>query len=153
MFPGEDMPKNTITTRPINENEDFLRRKFYETIVAQNELLDKISERLITLELAVPSLYVTILRLVRGDNGVLVINYALYTTFACWLVSLILTMMALFPRKWKVDLSIIRQDPDKLNDGLGIEDFYEKSANYKRVLLVFSSIIFFSGVFFILFAI
>lgn len=147
------MPKNTITTRPINENEDFLRRKFYETIVAQNELLDKISERLITLELAVPSLYVTILRLVRGDNEVLVINYALYTTFACWLVSLILTMMALFPRKWKVDLSIIRQDPDKFKDGLGIEDFYEKSANYKRVLLVFASIIFFSGVFFILFAI
>jgi hypothetical protein len=147
------MYKNTITTRPLTDNEEFLRRKFYEAIVVQIETLDKICERLITLELAVPSLYVTILKLIRGDGGILTINYALYISFSCWLVSLILTMLALLPRKWKVDLSILRQDPGKLSDGLGIEDFYEKSASYKLYLVAFSCVLFFGGIFFLIFTV
>ena len=147
------MSKDSIITRPLNENEEFLRKNFYESIVMQNEILDKICERLVTLELTVPSLYAAIIRLVHGNNGVVIINSALYITFACWFISLILIMMALLPRRWKVDPSVIRQNPHNLSDGLGIEDFYEKSANYKHWLIILSSAIFFLGVFFALFTI
>ena len=130
----------------------MLREKFYASIAAQSDLMDKLSERLFTLELAIPGVYATALKLIRGDKATVNVNAALYVTFACWLIALILTLMALTPQKWKVDVSILKQDPQKFDDeGLGIEDFYEKSANYKRELVIASSIAFFVGIFSALF--
>jgi hypothetical protein len=141
------MPNKVISTRPLNENEKLLREKFYASIVAQSDLMDRLSERLLTLELAIPGLYATALKLLRGDKAAVTINAALYITFACWLIALVLTLMALTPRKWKVDVSILKQDPQKFDEALGIEDFYEKSANYKRELIIASSVAFFIGIF------
>ena len=145
------MTDKPIATRPVNENEKLLRTKFYESIAAQSDLMDKLSERLFTLELAIPGVYATALTLIRGNKATVNVNAALYVTFACWLVALILTLMALTPQKWKVDVSILKQDPKKFDEGLGIEDFYEKSANYKRELVIASSIAFFIGIFSALF--
>lgn len=141
------MPNTPLPTRPLTENEKLLREKFYESIAAQSDLMDKLSERLLTLELAIPGLYVTALKLVNGDKATVTVNAALYTTFACWLLALIFILMALTPKKWKVDPSILKQDPQKFDEALGIEDFYEKSANYKRELVIASSVAFFIGIF------
>jgi hypothetical protein len=150
---GLNMSEKPIPTHPLNDNEKMLREKFYESIVAQSDLLDKLSERLLTLELAIPGLYATALKLMRGDKAIVTVNVALYITFACWLLALILTLMALTPKKWKVDPSILKQDPNKFDQALGIEDFFEQSALYKRRLMIASSVLFFVGIFSAIFTI
>lgn len=141
------MSNKPISIRPLNDNEKFLREKFYEAIVVQNELLDKWSERLVTLELAIPSLYVSVLKLVAEDKAIMMVNAVLYSTFGCWLLALTLTLVALFPKKWKVVPTVLKQDPAKMaKEGLGIADFFEKSADYKRGLLVASSVLVFAGI-------
>lgn len=141
------MRKQIVPTRPLSDNENKLREKFYESITAQSELMDKLGERLLTLELAIPGLYATVLKLLHGDNATLVPNAALYITFGCWLLALLLTMLALTPKKWRVDRSVLKQDPEKPDAGLGVEDFFTQSALYKRRWLFASALFFFAGIF------
>jgi hypothetical protein len=136
-----------IPTRPVTKDENLLRQKFYENIASQSDLMDKLSERLLTLELGIPGLFATVLKLTRGEDAILPINMALNLAFAFWLFALILTLMALTPKKWIVDDTIMKQDPNKLAEGLGIEDYFEQSALYKRRLVVASSVLFFAGIF------
>jgi hypothetical protein len=143
------MAKATISTRPVGENENLLRKKFYENIAAQSDLMDKLAERLLTLELGIPGLFATVLKLTRGDDATLPINAALNTAFALWFLALVLTLIAIVPRKWNVDVGVMKQDPKKFSsEGYGIEDFFAQSALYKRRLLITSSIVFFAGIFF-----
>ena len=80
------------------------------------------------------------------------INTAMYVAFALWLLALILILFALTPRKWRVDPTILKQDPNKFSDGLGIEDYFTRSAIYKRRLIFASSLLFFVGIFTTIFA-
>ena len=135
-----------IPTIPLSDNEQFLRKKFYENIAGQSDLMDKISKHLLTLELAIPGLYATVLKLIHGEDATIILQPALYITFACWLAALLLTLIALTPRKWTVDPSILKQDPQKFSEGLGLEDFYQQSALYKRRLVIASSVLVFAGI-------
>lgn len=145
------MAKKPILAVPVSENENLLRKKFYESIAAQSDLMDTLGERLLTLELGIPGLFATVLKLTRGDSATLPINAALNLAFALWLLALILTLMALTPKKWTVDEDLLKQDPEKFSEGLGIVDFFEQSALYKRRLIVASSVLFFAGIFSALF--
>jgi len=136
-----------ISTRPVNENEKLMRQKFYESIVGQGELMDKLSERLLTLELGIPGLYATVLKLVGGDGATVRINTAFFVTFVCWIIALGLTLLALTPQKWIVDVNLLKQDPEKFNEALGIEDFFNQSALFKRRMITTSSVFFFIGIF------
>lgn len=147
------MPEKPLPTRPPTEEENTLRKKFYENIASQSDLMDKLAERLLTLELGIPGLFATVLKLTRGDDATLTINAALNLAFALWLAALVLTLLALTPRKWIVDTSLLKQDPKKLSESLGIEDFFTQSALHKRKLLTFSSLLFFAGIFAALFTI
>jgi hypothetical protein len=140
------MSNQTISTRPLSDQQKLMREKLYECITGQSDLMNKLSERLLTLELAIPGLYVTVLKLVRREYATVIANSAFYVTFGCWLAALILTLMALTPKKWVVDPEILKQDPKKLSEGLGIEDFFERSALYKRRLVIASSVLFFVGI-------
>lgn len=139
------MSKKPTSTRPVREEEDLLRNKFYESIAMQSDLMDKLSGQLLTLELAIPGIYATALKLVAGDDATLAINLAFYLTVAFWLLALLLTFVALTPRNWVVETDVLKQDPKKMDDALGIEDFFNKSAQYKRRLVIASSVLFFSG--------
>ena len=141
------MSNKPIPTRPITDNENLLRQKFYESFAAQSDLMDKVSKRLLTLELAIPGLYATVLKLVSGEKGTVRVNTAFYVTFTCWLLALIFTLIALVPKNWTVDPSLLKQDPRKYSEGIGIEDFFVKSAHYKRRLLIVSSMLLFAGIF------
>ena len=147
------MSDQPISTRPVSDHEKLLRQKFYESVTAQSDLLDKLGERLLTLELAIPGLYATALKLVSGDKATLFIGAALYVTFTCWLIALALTLAALTPKKWQVDPAILKQDPQKFSEGLGLDDFFEQSATRKRRLLMVSSVVFFAGIFSAIFTI
>lgn len=131
----------------LDENEELLRKKFYESIAAQSDLMDKLAERLLTLELGIPGLFATVLKLIRGEAATLTVNPALYLAFGLWLLALALTLAALTPRAWTVDVSVLKQDPKKFSEGLGIQDYFEQSARYKRRLFMASSLLFFAGIF------
>lgn len=135
-----------VSTRPLNDHEKLLITKFYESIAAQSEQLDKLGEKLLTLQLAIPGLYATALKLVSGDDAVVTTNNAFYLTFLFWGLALLVTVMALTPKKWKVDTTILKQDPEKLSTVLGIEDFFNETALYKRRRLILSSFLFFAGI-------
>ena len=142
------MSNKPISTRPLSENEELLRQKFYESITAQSDLMDKLSAQLLTLELTIPGLFATVLKLIAGDKATVSLSPAFYGTFAFWLLALALTLVALIPRKLAVDPTVLIQDPQKIAaDGLGIQDFFERSAQYKRRLVIASSTLFFVGIF------
>ena len=141
------MNSKPISTRPLTDNEKLLREKFYESLAAQSDLVDKLGERLLTLELAIPGLYATVVKLIAGDKATIIVNTAFYLAFGCWLLALLLTLAALTPKKWVVDTTILKQDPAKYAEALGIEDFFERSASYKRTLVIVSSVLFFAGIF------
>jgi len=142
------MAKNILPTRPPAPGEKLLRDKFYESVAAQDELMSKLAGQLLTLELAIPGLYATALKLVRGGQAVLLpLTVWFYLTYACWLAALGVTLYALFPKNWRVDPEIMRQNPEKFAEALGIEDFFRKTAEHKRWLLIVSSGFFFAGIF------
>jgi cytochrome c biogenesis factor len=123
-----------------------MRQKFYESLAAQSDLMDKVSAQLLTLELAIPGLYAAVLKLVSGDKATVALSPFFYLTFACWLLVLALTLVAIIPKKWKVNPELLRQTPQKMAAELGIEDFFEKSAERKRGLIIASSLLFFAGI-------
>ncbi|MCB8953744.1 MAG: hypothetical protein H6650_17190 [Ardenticatenales bacterium] len=137
------MDDQPIITRPLNSSEKILRDKFYERYAAQSELMDKLGQQLVTLELAIPGLYATVLKLTQGEKAVVTVDKWLYITFGCWFLALLLTLISLIPRNWRVDPKVFKGDPVKQDEPLGLEAFFHKSAQYKRRLLI-ASITFFT---------
>ena len=140
------MTNQPLTTRPPDSYGKKLREKYAESFANQSDLMDKLAQQLLTLELAIPGLYATVLKLIRGDGATVPVNNILYGTFALWIVALGLTLAALMPREWKVDPTIMEQDPKSITGALGIKDFFAKSARYKRNLLFVATILFFLGI-------
>ena len=144
------MSHPTLPTRPVGSNETTLRDKFAESVAGQSDLMDKLGQQLITLELAIPGLYATVLKFTRGDAATAARNQWLYLAFGCWFLALVLTLASLVPRHWRVDPTILRQDPEQ-NPGqksevLGLEDFFYKSARYKCWLIIPACVLFLLGV-------
>ena len=135
-----------ISTRRPSDIEKILKDKYAESIAAQSDQMDNLGRQLIAIELAIPGLYATVLKLIGGANATLSAGPVFYITFICWFAALLLTLISLIPRKWKVDRNIMKQDPDEQTDVPGIEDFFQKSAQYKRRFLIAASLLFFCGV-------
>ncbi len=140
------MTDQPLTTRPPDIYEEKIKEKYAESFANQSDLMDKLAQQLLTLELAIPGLYATVLKLIRGDKATAPVNNMLYVTFALWVVALGLTLMVLMPRRWKVNPEIMLQDPQSTTGELGIKDFFAKSASYKRNLLITATILFFLGI-------
>lgn len=133
------------TPRPPTSSETLLRAKFAESIAAQSELMDKFAGQLITVELAVPGIYVSVLKLTAGDGATAPLDGWGWATLICWFAALILALVSLLPRAWKVDPTILKADPHAKDGVLGIEDFFRRSAAYKLSLLFPSALLFAIG--------
>jgi hypothetical protein len=140
------MTDEPISTRPKAGSEKVLQDKFAENIAGQSDLMDRLGQQLLTLELAIPGLYAAVLKLISGDKATLEVNFALYLTFGCWFIALLLTLISLVPRNWQVNPTILKQSPVKGSKELGLEDFFYQTARYKRRLLIAASLLFFGGV-------
>jgi hypothetical protein len=147
------MSEKPIITRKLTEEEKTLQQKFAETISAQGDLMDKMSEHLLTLELAIPGVYATVLKLISGNNAVVKLNFWFYLTFILWGCALVCTILALIPKKYFVDPFLFKQDPSIKSETLGIEDFFYQSARYKLGWIIASTLLFFVGTFCIVFTI
>lgn len=135
-----------LVTRPPNSAEKLLQQKFAESQAGQSELMDKLARQLITLELAIPGIYAAVLKLVQGEDATLPSSGWLIFTFVCWFLALLLTLISLIPRQWNVDPTILKSDPTGKGKALSLEDFFYKSARYKRRLLIPASLLFFAGI-------
>ena len=141
------MSQEIRETRPPNEYETLLCKKFYEDIAAQSDRVDALSAHLLTLELAVPGLYATALKLIRGSDATLHNSAAIMWTFVFWALALISTLAALTPKTWKVNSRVFKQEESLMEtEGMGIEDYFSRSAQYKRRLAFLSAIFFFAGI-------
>ncbi|GAB4547197.1 MAG: hypothetical protein Fur002_22990 [Anaerolineales bacterium] len=70
----------------------------------------------------------------------------LTAAFLLWFVALILTLIALTPKTWKVNVHLLKQDSKKLKEELGVEDFFQQSALHKRRFIFAASVCFFIGI-------
>lgn len=140
------MENDIYRTTPLNENDNLLRKKFYEDIAAQAERVDKLSAHLLSIELAIPGLYASVLKLISGDGVKLGNTAAVRGAFFLWFLALLATLIALTPKKWKVDPDILVQDKKRMSEGMGIEDYFNKSAHWKLGWAIASSLLFFAGV-------
>lgn len=139
------MANQPSTTRPPNTYEIKLIEKYAESFAGQSDLMDKLAQQLLAVKLAIPGLYATVLKLAAGDNATLSISALLYVAFGLWLAALVLTLLALMPRKWNVNTEIMQQDPRSTTGELGIKDFFVRSARRKRKLLIGATLLFFFG--------
>ncbi len=135
-----------IKTRPPTDLEQKLKEKYAESFAAQSDLMDALARQLLTLELAIPGMYATALKLVSGSNATLPLNAWLIAAFSLWFGALALTLIALVPKEYQVDPDILERDPDAKSNTLGVKDFFTQSARYKRNLLLPAAGLFFGGI-------
>ncbi len=144
----------TIKTRPPNTTEELLSTKFDEEFTNQPQRLDEIAKLLITIELAIPGLYATALKLINGDKATLTLSLEVYFAFIFWALALLFTLLAILPRTYNVDRAIIRRTtPHEFLEPLSIEAYFKKSATYKYEWIVTSCIYFFIGIIFAVYSI
>ena len=140
------MNDKPIAARPVSPAATLLREKFYEQFAAQSEQMDKLARQLITLELAIPGLYATVLKLIQGKDAVVPADGWLYFTFICWFLALLLTLVSLVPRRWQVDPTVVKGNAASREPVMGLEDFFVRSALYKRRLLIPAIFLFWLGI-------
>lgn len=126
--------------RPPNKEEEFIKEKYLEGISKQPELMDSIAKQMLTLELAIPGLYVSALKLSNSKLGAASLSYDIYFAFAFWLLSLVCVVGALIPRKYKVNY----------DDHTAIRDSFFQTARYKLQWIIASISTFAAGLFFVL---
>ncbi len=140
------MSDTVHATRPPNSSERELLKKFNESFAAQSELMDKLGQQLLTVELAIPGLYVTALKLLQGDEATLPLDRWLYLAFGGWTLALLLTFIGLFPRRWRVDTTKLSGQAAQRGDPLSIEGFFSRSARWKYWLFGCSIFFFWLGI-------
>lgn len=144
--PTHDDEPPVFASRPPTAGERALVEKFHERLADQSKLMDELAKQMITVEMAVPGAYAAVLALLRGQEATLPAGPLLPVAFGGWLAALALTFIALFPRDYRVDRSILRADPADEGGPLGVEDFFRKTAEYKRRLLALAAAAFWVGV-------
>ena len=135
-----------LTARPVSPGAAKLREKYYEQFATQSDRMDSLAAQLIKLELAVPGLYAALLKLIHGKDATLTPDGWLIATFICWFAALALTLYSLIPREWKVDPTVVKNNPTKSSPVLGLEDFFRHSARHKRRLLIPATLLFWVGI-------
>lgn len=118
------------------------------SVVEQPKLLDELAkQQLITLSLAIPGPYATVLKFINGDAAVVCPVKLVAGAFVCWFLSMLLGLASLVPRKWKVDRTVLRRDEVAAKEQpLSIEEFFRTSATYKRNLLIVACLLCFTGI-------
>ncbi len=141
------MDDDIVYSAPPSKSDEELEKGFVTAIIEQPKLLDELAKQLVTLNLAIPGLYATALKLIGGDDAVVNSAVMIGGAFFCWFVALALSLVSLTPRKWKVDRTKLRSNtPAVPGQPLSIEEFFMATATYKRRLLVASTLFCFAGI-------
>ena len=141
------MDDDIVYSAPPSKSDEELEKGFVTAIIDQPKLLDELAKQLVTLNLAIPGLYATVLKLIGGEKAVVNSAIMIGGAFFCWFIALALSLVSLTPRKWKVDRSKLRSNkPAAPGQPLSIEEFFMVTATYKRRLLVAATLFCFTGI-------
>lgn len=136
-----------VQTQPPSPTDEVLLKKFDEDFADQANRIADMAKQLITIELAIPGLYATILKLLQGKETFVKLGWPVYLIFGFWFLALLLSLAALLPKKYKVDRSVIRRDPiQQLTPPLSLEAYFIISATYKYNWVCASCLCFFAGI-------
>lgn len=141
-----NMNQTPLATGPPACRDQLLQDKLIEDIAGQGARMDDLAHRLIALDLAVPGIYATALKLVAGGQGMVSGGVWLSLTFTCWGLALTLALIALTPRNYRVDKGRLSADAENGKGPLSIEGYFRRSALYKRRLLLPSCGLSFAGI-------
>ena len=138
------MEEKILAGQAPNPGDKILMDAYRQDLVRQADRYDDLAKELIKLELAIPGIFAAAMKLIVGVQPAILWVIA---AFVCWLIALILTMLALFPKKYKVRENAVRYEskPDP-SDGLSIEEYFQKSTRDKRRWLMMSAPLFFAGI-------
>ncbi|NTW54061.1 MAG: hypothetical protein HGB15_04745 [Chlorobaculum sp.] len=141
-------PEEILGSCSPSKGDEELEKGLATAVVEQPKLLDELGKQMVTLCLAIPGLFATVLKLTGGDDAVLPANNCfVFWAFGCWLVALLLSLASLVPVTRKVDRQVPRRaQPAAKGQALSIEEFFTKSARYKRRLLVAAVLFSFAGI-------
>ena len=126
----------TYKSKPLTPIEQKVQEKFAEEVANQAGLMDSMGKQLLSLELAMVGIYATVLKLISGESATLESGWSVGITFLFWFMSVVLTVLAIFPQEYKVDSS-------KMDE---IKAYFHKSARHKAKMLIGSVTLFFMGV-------
>lgn len=98
--------------------------------------MDSMGKQLLSLELAMVGIYATVLKLISGDTATLETGWSVGIAFLFWFMSVVATVLAIFPEEYKVDSS-------KMDE---IKAYFYKSARKKAKMLIVSIVLFFTGI-------
>jgi hypothetical protein len=141
------MDDDIVYSAPPSKSDEELEKGFVTAIIEQPKLLDELAKQLVTLGLAIPGLYATVLKFIGGDDALVESATMILGAFACWFVALALSLVSLTPRKWPVDRSKLRSNkPAASGQPLSIEEFFKVTATYKRRLLAAATLFCFAGI-------
>ena len=59
--------------------------------------MDKLAQQLITLELAIPGIYATAVKLTAGADATVTVDTGVIGAFLCWFAALLLALVSLIP--------------------------------------------------------
>lgn len=141
------MPEKIISGQPPRPGDTTLVEKFQEEIVKQVDRLDDLAKELFKLEMLIPGLFVTVLKLIDKPT---VPAWPYVVAFVFWAMALIITLYSLFPRPYQVMRDVPRGSaPNRYS----IEGFYHTSARLKYITLLLASAAFFVGILFAVWAV
>lgn len=123
-------------SKPLTPIEQKLQEKFAEEVANQAGLMDSMGKQLLSLELAMVGIYATVLKLISGESATLETGWSIGITFMLWFLSVLATVLAIFPGKYSVDST-------KMDE---IKNYFHESAKQKAHMLIVSLVFFFSGI-------
>ena len=126
----------TYQSKPLTPIEQKLQEKFAEEVANQATLMDSMGKQLLSLELAMVGIYATVLKLISGESATLETGWSVGIAFLFWFMSVVATVLAIFPEEYKVDSS-------KMDE---IKAYFHKSARKKAKMLIVSIVLFFTGI-------
>ena len=140
-------PEEILGSSSPSAADEELEKGLALAVVEQPKLLDELGRQMVTLCLGIPGLFATVLKLTGGDDAVLPANCLVFWAFGCWLVALVLSLASLVPITRKVDRQTVRRaQPAAKGQALSIEEFFTRSARYKRRLLIAAALFCFAGI-------
>lgn len=129
-------PPFEITATAVSPYDESLLAHFANDLAAQATRLDDLAKQLITLNIAIPGLYATVLKFISGDAATVQNPLLLLMVFGAWMLALGLTFSSLYPESYRVD-------PDSPSD---IEQYFHHSAQRKLKWLAAAGFFSFFGI-------
>jgi hypothetical protein len=130
------MNKNNPKAQLLSSVDKTLQESFAQDITNQSKLMDDIAKIFISIELSTPSIYAIAVKLSLGTKHILSQENSIIWAFGFWFLSLVFAFLAIFPKKYKVNINRLDE----------IENFYFNSAKIKMKYLIISAILFCTGI-------